>query len=137
MGEQFKPWDPQTGKATATVTGKSDLAKIEWQFAADLRERGLQRAICDRAAENIRVHRLGMLPVVGKTTACKYLGTQDRKGDVKTVATFVSASDDLGYSYGYYKTNGDTPDGYYSRVWKKDNQGSWHIAVDTALPAQR
>jgi len=138
MGVEFKAWESQAGaSAAAAAAEKSDLSKIEDGLAGDLREIGSQRAICKRAAENIRVHRAGMHPVVGKAAACDYLGSEDRKDATKTVATFVSASDDLGYSYGYYQDGNGTPNAYYSRVWKRDSAGKWRIAVDTSLPAQR
>src|SRR3954471_13901755 len=137
LNEPFKPWDAQSPKVIRASAQKSDLTKVESEFASDMRELGSQRAICERAAENIRVHRMGVLPLLGKVSACDYLKAHDHKADSKTVGAFVSASDDLGYSYGYYKIDGDTPRAYFSRIWKKDSRGNWRIAADTALPAEQ
>ena len=56
----------------------------------------------------------------------------------------VSASGDLGYTYGKYEMKGRTPDpqsvekGYYVRMWKRNKAGKWQIVLDvtTALPAE-
>jgi ketosteroid isomerase-like protein len=50
----------------------------------------------------------------------------------------ISKSNDLGYTYGVYKVQMDSPEGStvdkegtYVTIWKKDKNGDWKFVLDT------
>jgi ketosteroid isomerase-like protein len=57
------------------------------------------------------------------------------------IASDVSQSGDLGYTYGSYELKHTAMNevrppekGYYVRVWKRDAKGKWKLVFDTTSP---
>jgi ketosteroid isomerase-like protein len=84
--------------------------------------------------ENIRIHRPRAMPVLGKDAATAWLASQKYSYKGEPMFSDIAASGDLGYIYGSV-TSGEQQ-GYYARVWKRDDKGAWKIVVDifSALP---
>jgi ketosteroid isomerase-like protein len=85
--------------------------------------------------------------IVGKANIAKTLGFLDDKNNHLTwspVSAGVSASGDLGYTWGTYEFRSRQKDGTevgehgkYMTLWKKQPNGSWKVSVDmgnTAAP---
>jgi ketosteroid isomerase-like protein len=81
-----------------------------------------------------RLHRDGSLPVAGVHLIAEQTA---HRGPFRTTPAGggVSASGDLGYTYGSYVITGLSADaGYYARVWRKTANGVWKIAAQVERP---
>jgi hypothetical protein len=59
-----------------------------------------------RLADDARIHRPGIVPVVGKETLASWSAQQTMKLNGEPIKADVSRSGDLGYSYGGYELGG-------------------------------
>jgi ketosteroid isomerase-like protein len=113
---------------------KEGLLAIEHAFVATSAAESLGRAYGSRLADEARIHRPGVMPVVGRVALNEWANAQAAKYRSETLFADVAKSGDLGYSWGSYERLGESPDaGYYSRVWKK-TRGEWRIVMDTVSP---
>jgi len=53
---------------------------------------------------------------------------------LKTMASDLASSGDLGYTYGSYASKEEK--GLYFRIWKRQSDGSWKIVIDLFSPKQ-
>ena len=117
------------------AAARSELLAVEQTFLSESASGGIGRAYATRLANEARVHRPGVMPVVGGTALADWASAQDAKYRGEPLFADVARSGDLGYSWGSYERAGDTPDaGYFARVWKKDSAGRWRIVMDTVSP---
>jgi ketosteroid isomerase-like protein len=109
------------------------LLELEKAFLAESAA-GLPQAMQKRADDAIRVHRPGQMPVSGKQALQGWLAEAPQAGTIMTgqpLFADVSRSGDLAYSYGNCELGGTlTRKGHFARVWRRDAQGHWRIAVD-------
>lgn len=111
------------------------LLKAEREFLAAAKASGAGQAYKSRLTDDARVHRPGVMPVVGKGALRVWLAQQTMTLSGETIKADVSRSGDLGYAYGNYDLGGSKPEkGYYARVWKRDVKGPWRIVMDTINP---
>jgi ketosteroid isomerase-like protein len=82
--------------------------------------------------ENIRIHRPRTMPVLGKEAVTAWLASQKYSYKGEPMFSDISASGDLGYTYG--SAEAGTDKGYYARVWKRDSKGAWKVVVDIFSP---
>jgi len=101
------------------------------------------RAYRSRLADGVRFHRENRLPIVGPTAVLQYLATQPSYSNVEARFAEAARSGDLGYTWGTYsiaprrvtaaagaaKTL-DAQVGFYVRVWVRERNGQWKVAVD-------
>lgn len=90
-----------------------------------------------RVSADVRVHRSGRLPVVGREAATQW--ASDAWADVTMFpgTIVVADSDDLGVVIGGYDATraGRAEHGTYVRVWQRDVTGRWRIVFETSKPA--
>lgn len=111
------------------------LLAVERAFLATAQSESLGRAYGSRLSDEARVHRPGVMPVVGRVALNEWANTQGAKYRGEPLGADVSRSGDLGYAYGNYEKSGETPEaGYFARVWKRDSKGDWRIVMDTISP---
>jgi ketosteroid isomerase-like protein len=121
--------------STDATAARESLMGAERSFLATAATESLGRAYGSRLSEEARVHRPGMMPVVGRAALDDWANAQDAKFRGDALFADVAASGDLGYAWGSYEKVGETADaGYYARVWKKDANGDWRIVMDTVSP---
>jgi ketosteroid isomerase-like protein len=80
--------------------------------------------------EQVRVHRDGGQPVVGREASRQALKSAERPGAFTTIDGAVAGSGDLGYTYGKVEGTGEKP-AYYVRVWRTGPTGAWRLTFDT------
>ena len=92
-----------------------------------------------RLAPNARLLRPGVLPVVGESRVLAYLADQPRYilGDSRFAES--ARSGDLGYTWGTYQlarrgAGGKIEEGFYARVWTRQRNGQWQVALDVLQP---
>lgn len=120
---------------------KSEIVEAETNFSAMAAEKGIPEAFISFAAEDAVLMRNNKL-VVGKQDLIAYLenqpvDVQDERLSWKPDFIDVSASGDLGYTYGqfiysYTDSTGTTIEnkGVFHTVWKRQDDGSWKFVWD-------
>ena len=91
----------------------------------------------DRLSSAVRVHRDGVMPVVGRDRAAEWAPQTWRSVDFSVVRSRVAESGDLGIAIGGYEAvTAEGPEhGTWVRVWKRDASGRWRIVFETSKAA--
>ena len=96
------------------------------------------RAYRPHLAPSARLHRPNLLPVVGDRRILQWLATQPAFTEIDTRFTEAARSGDLGYTWGNYATKaargGGVQRGFYVRVWVRERNGQWKVALDVLQP---
>lgn len=118
---------------------KVEILRTENNFAKMTAEEGVTRAFLFYASDDAVVNRANTL-IKGKANLKKYLESQPfTRVKLKWTPDFVdvSASGDLGYTYGqFYFSALDTAgkvvnfNGPFHTVWKKQKDGTWRFVWD-------
>jgi ketosteroid isomerase-like protein len=130
-------------KTVDVAAEKESILKTDREFSDYSSENGMKKAFELYGDENMVMLRENSMPVVGKTAFSDlYKNFDDSQMTLVWEPLFadVSASGDLGYSYGIYtmtiKSDSlKTEKGTYLSIWKKDpdsyRDGNWKFVVDT------
>ena len=125
-------------RPAASVNVEEEIAgllKVEREFLAAAQASSVGQAYQSRLSDDARVHRPGVMPVVGKDALRGWLAQQTMSLSGEPIKADVARSGDLGYAYGSYELGGAKAEkGYYARVWKRDAKGQWRIVMDTVNP---
>ena len=115
---------------------RASLMKLDREFLEASNSNGLLKAFLDRSATDARLHRNGRFPLVGRAAIKSFLSEDQMTLTWEPMKSDVSASSDLGYTYGSYqlKYSEKSEKGYYVRVWKRNRGGDWKLALDTLSP---
>jgi ketosteroid isomerase-like protein len=92
-----------------------------------------------RVAASVRFHREGIMPVVGDRAALRWLATQPAYSSIDSRFSEASQAGDLGYTWGSYTVGPlrkPSQRGFYIRVWQREPNGQWHVALDALQPSQ-
>jgi ketosteroid isomerase-like protein len=137
-----RPLASASEKATADT-----LRQLEGEFMKAAGERGSAGYMSYYADDAVEVPNGGPI-IQGKVNIAKGMGFLDQKDNHLTwtpVGADISASGDLGYTYGTYEFRSKDKDGKpvvdhgkYTSIWKKQRDGSWKVVLDmgNASPAQ-
>lgn len=88
-------------------------------------------------AEGARLHRPGVLPIVGERNITRWAASQAAYTLADSRFSEVARSGDLGYTWGTYavsRTAGTREEGFYVRVWTRQRDGQWKLALDVLQP---
>jgi ketosteroid isomerase-like protein len=129
--------DPITA---APVKASPDmLRQLEAEFMKAAAEHGSQGYLAYYADDAIEVPN-GAAIIQGKMNIAKTMGFLDQKDNLLTwtpMGADMSASGDLGYTYGTYEFHSKDKDGKavvdhgkYTSIWKKQKDGSWKVVLD-------
>jgi len=134
----FKPAMGTGWKRDAAKAGLDDsvtLAQLDSEMAEQSANQGMKATYRQYLLPDARLHRAGVMPLADPSSILAFLDEQEWTSvSYEPIATGLSQSADLGYSYGKYSLlrKGVPEKGYYTRVWKRDNKGYWKIAMDVA-----
>ena len=93
--------------------------------------RGQSDAYRGHLAEGARLHRPGVMPIVGEQAIVAWLADQPRYTAGESKFAETSTAGDLGYTYGTYTLEGtQSSHGFYVRVWSRGRDGVWRVALD-------
>ena len=84
-----------------------------------------------------RLHRQNTMPIVGDTRILEWLASQPAFTTADTRFTEAARSGDLGYTWGTYTrkaARGAAEGGFYVRVWVRERNGQWKLAMDVLQP---
>jgi len=98
---------------------------------------GQSGAYKGRLSAEARFHRPGIAPVTGERNALRYLASQPAYTSADSRYSEAARSGDLGYTWGAYTLGPrqkPTQQGFYVRVWVRERNGQWKIAMDILQP---
>jgi ketosteroid isomerase-like protein len=98
---------------------------------------GQAAAYRGRLAPGVRFHRPNIMPVVGERDALRWLATQPVYASADSRYAEAARSGDLGYTWGAYAIGPrqkPTQQGFYVRVWVRERNGQWNVAMDVLQP---
>jgi ketosteroid isomerase-like protein len=129
-----RPTVSASPKATADT-----LRRLEGEFMKAAAEKGSQGYMSYYADDSVEVPNGGPL-IQGKAEIAKGMGFLDDKSNQllwTPVGADISASGDLGYTYGTYEFhakdkqgNPHVEYGKYTSIWKLQKDGSWKVVLD-------
>jgi ketosteroid isomerase-like protein len=137
-----RPLASASAKATPDM-----LRQLEAEFMKAAAERGSQGYLSYYADDSVELPNGGPI-IQGKVNIAKGMGFLDQKDNNLTwtpVGADISASGDLGYTYGTFEFRSKDKDGKpvvehgkYTSIWKKQSNGSWKVVLDmgNASPAE-
>ena len=115
------------------------LKQLEAEFMKAAAERGSAGYMSYYADDAVEVPN-GVAIIPGKENIAKTMGFLDNKDNHLTwtpVGADISASGDLGYTYGTYEFRSTNKDGKlvvdygkYTSIWKKQKDGQWKVVLD-------
>ncbi|HEY7753943.1 MAG TPA: DUF4440 domain-containing protein [Steroidobacteraceae bacterium] len=127
-------WREGDRNAAGGDQDSATLLAAERTLLADM-GKGIGAAYLKYLAEDARVHRPGVMPVVGRESLASWAAGETQALSGEPLLARAARSGDLGYAYGGYEIGGVKPaSGYYARVWKRNAAGAWRIVMDTVSP---
>ena len=85
-----------------------------------------------RLAAGARLHRPGAMPLTTNAAILAWLRQQPPFSESKSGHVEVARSGDFGYTWGSYGTGKER--GSYVRVWTRQRDGAWKVALDVLQP---
>lgn len=112
--------------------GRDAILKAESKFADLAAHDGWRRAAAAYFAADVRALRDNSFPAVGKAAASAIAYPDASVFSWRPAIAVISASDDLGYSYGTYefKSPSRAEKGIYVRMWKRQSDKSLKVVID-------
>jgi ketosteroid isomerase-like protein len=135
---QFPLHDESSGGETNfdVARGKASLLKLEAEFSALSVRKGTPAAFDAYLANDARVLRPNSAPAIEKDNAMVLISGSAGTLTLKPITADVSASGDMGYTYGAFELRGHDialEHGSYVRVWKKQGR-DWRVVMDVMSP---
>ncbi|MGO8794193.1 MAG: YybH family protein [Candidatus Sulfotelmatobacter sp.] len=125
--------------SASSTTGTGTLLKLEADFMKAAAERGSAGYLSYYADDSVELPNGGPI-IQGKVNIAKGMGFLDQKENHLTwtpVGADMSASGDLGYTYGTFEYRSKDKDGKltvdhgkYTSIWKKQKDGGWKVVLD-------
>jgi|SRR5579863_6837220 len=132
--------------AEAYYDTASTLRQLEADFMKAAAERGSAGYLSYYADDSVELPNGGDA-IQGKVNIAKGMGFLDDKNNHLTwipVGADISASGDLGYTYGTFEFSSIGKDGKstvehgkYTSIWKKQKDGSWKVVLDMGNSSAR
>ena len=116
---------------------KKELLAKDAEFSSYSEKNGMKEAFLNYIADKGVLLRPNHKPIEGKDSISTLLNRKKYKDISMTwTPTFadVSASGDMGYTYGTYASksaDGVQNKGTYVTIWKKDQTGNWKLVLDS------
>jgi ketosteroid isomerase-like protein len=127
------------GDSSASDKGADTLRRLEAEFMQSAIEHGSTGYMSYDADDAVELPN-GAVILQGKEAIGKTMGFLDNKDNRLTwtpVGADISASGDLGYTYGTYEFHSKDKDGKsvvsrgkYTSIWKKQKDGTWKVVLD-------
>jgi ketosteroid isomerase-like protein len=122
---------PRYSGAEGKVAATRALVQADREVNDRIATLGPGKAYLERLTPDSRLHRPGVLPIVGSAAIAAWLTDNAASMAAKGTTAEASAAGDLGYSYGTYALKPAAPEpGAYLRVWTRDQMGKWLIAAE-------
>jgi len=133
----FPNFRPSAAAEKAADAGT--LRQLEAEFMKAAAEKGSQGYMSYYADDAVEVPN-GAAIIQGKANIAKGMGFLDQKDNRlmwTPIGADISASGDLGYTYGNYEFHSKDKEGKtvvehgkYTSIWKKQKDGAWKVVLD-------
>ena len=119
---------------------KQELIDIDLEFSKSSGIKGSHSAFLEYIDDSCVLLRPNKYPVIGREKIAEMFNSPDTSFSLvwDPLGADIAASGDLGYTYGIYRVEMDSPDGSsvtkegtYVTIWKKDENGNWKFVLDT------
>lgn len=127
--EVWLPTPPPAAPDPGAV--RSALLAVDWALSAAAAKTGMPEVLTAVYAEDVRVYRPNLEPIVGRAAAEKAAVGPAGKWTWTPMDGGIAASADLGYTYGTLDAGGRSF--CYFRIWKKAGE-AWNVALDLLSP---
>ncbi len=116
-----------------------ELMDLDRKFSVESAEKGSNKAFLAYIDDSCVILRANRMPVVGRQKIEELFSKPDTSFTLtwEPLSAVVSESGDLGYTYGIFKVEMDSPEGNlvtkegtYATIWKKDREGNWKFVLD-------
>jgi ketosteroid isomerase-like protein len=125
-------WMPETPKVAVDIEAAvAALLDADRALAAAAGKSGSAGPLVEALDEGVRVYRPGLEPIVGLRAARDWFSGKAAEWKWAPAHGGVSASGDLGYTYGHLEVGKD-PFSYF-RIWRKASD-AWTIVLDVISP---
>ena len=135
---------PQSKQKHAPANLESErlsLMEVDRELLRAVGRMGMGGAFGMYLDQETRLHRVGLMPRVGKESIKNYLSEKKFEAKWEPIASDLAKSGDIGYTYGRYEATASVdasakqPErGYYVRVWRRDAARRWKLLLDTVSP---
>lgn len=116
----------------------AQLMSLDQEFLQATISAGLIPTYLDYLGDYPRLHRDGNFPLTDCDGIRTFLLLNPVEMSWQPMYADVARSKDLGYTYGSYELKhaktAIVEKGYYVRVWRRNRNGAWKIALDTLSP---
>lgn len=125
-------------KEADPAAARAELLAVDKAFSLQSENDGMKNAFIEHLDSNAVLLRPGNMPLTGAMALDYFLSTDDSEYSMNWQPQHaeVAASGELGYTYGVYAVHGKTTDttiyGTYVNIWKKQKDGKWKLALETA-----
>lgn len=118
----------------------AELMEVDRAFSDLSLEIGAHESFLAYIDDSCVLLRPNRKPIVGRNNIEEMFSKPDTSFTLtwEPLAADLSASGDMGYTYGIYTVQMDSPEGIavtkegtYVTVWKKDRNGKWKFVLDT------
>jgi ketosteroid isomerase-like protein len=118
------------------TVAREELLQLEYTFAAASAAEGLTAAYLPRMANDVRICRVGMVPLLGTDAALTLLGSVDGVTTWEPLHVEVARNGDLGYVFGSGTVTVGTNAVKFSfmHIWRRGVEGVWKLALDVQTP---
>lgn len=143
-------FDPEAPPVVDVEAEREVLLRTDRMFSEDSKSHGAVSAYMSFSTEDIRFYRMNVFPVKGKKAVRRMLNAEPGLYTWEPIAAGVSRSGGLGYTYGSARLEvsnvkesekerietptGEIKHGSYVRIWRKDIDGNWNLALDMSIP---
>jgi ketosteroid isomerase-like protein len=116
-----------------------ELMQVDRDFAQLCVEKGASESFLTYIDDSCVILRPNRLPVKGREKITEMYSNPDTSMTLNWEPLYadISSSGDLGYTYGIYTIEMDSPEGTtvtkegtYATIWKKDKDGKWKFVLD-------
>lgn len=115
---------------------KSVLIKFDEEFGKTYSAAPKFESFMKNVFKGARFYREGKYPE-SQIDSIKMFLSESKELSWKPIDGAVANSGDMGYTYGSYKSQkaDNAEEGYYFRVWKRENKEDWKIVIDMLSPS--
>ena len=128
---------PQTNRFTGDYDETTPpIATADSLLNARLRT-SQARGYRSHLASYARLHRPTVMPIVGERRILQWVASQPAYSTADSRYSEAARSGDLGYTWGSYSLSarrGKPESGFYVRVWARERNGQWKLALDVLQP---
>jgi ketosteroid isomerase-like protein len=117
-----------------------ELIEVDREFSRQSVEKGAHESFLMYIDDSCVLLRPNREPVIGRKKIEEIYSKPDTSFSLtwEPLDADISKSEDLGYTYGTYTVQMDSPEGTsvtkegtYVTIWKKDKNGDWKFVLDT------